>query len=407
MSAPWPVRIAILHNRYRLRGGEDVVVANESRLLRERGHDVASFSVDNRDVDEWGMREAFGTVWSRRSAEAVDRFIQEEQPDLVHVHNTFPLLSPSVYAPVKRRGLPLVQTLHNYRLICPAATCFRDGEVCLDCRDRSIPWPAVAHSCYRSDRAASATVAAMLAVHRLVGTWRNRVDAFIALSPSARDQFIQGGLPEDRLHVRPNFVPDLPFSRERSTAGSVLFLGRLAREKGVQVLVDAWRDDLPTLEVVGDGPLLEELERVAAPNVVLRGRFTPEEVDIALREARFLVVPSIWFEGCPMVVLEAFVRGLPVVASDIGSLRDFVVEGTSGRRFPAGDVAALNRLVRELCSDPAQLKRLSRGARAAYESMFSEDLGYDALMRVYGAARRRASTTDGRPYDSRPRPPVG
>ena len=359
--APDPGSVLVVHNRYRQAGGEDAVVAAETALLAANGHRVETFVVDNADLpDPSGVvgraRLAAETIWSARSAREVAAAARDVGADVVHVHNFLPQLSPSVHGAARDTGAAVVQTLHNYRLVCPAATLLRDGRVCEDCRPMPIALPAVVHACYRGSRAETAVVTAMLAVHRLRRTWVRDVDAFIALTPSAARLLVSGGLPAARLHVKANFV-DVPAPPDDGPRDGFLFVGRLSVEKGIAPLLAGWRRGRPGVDpdrssaMARHGP---RSRRPAAvdPTIRLLGQVDRSVVVDEMRRAAALVMPSIWYEGMPMTLVEAFANGLPVIASDLGAMADMVAEGRTGRRFPAGDAGALAGALRDAAADP-------------------------------------------------------
>ncbi|MDX1622631.1 MAG: glycosyltransferase [Gemmatimonadota bacterium] len=380
------MKALLVHERYIRPGGEDVVFEAEGELLESRGHTVVRFTEENRRIPEMSSLVAAGaTVWNPTAARRIRSVVRRERPDVVHFHNTFPLISPAAYGAVRAEGVPVVQTLHNYRLVCPMARLFRDGASCEDCVGKSVPWPGVLHACYRDSRAASAAVSAMLAVHRALGTWRTRVDRYLVLSEFARELFAEGGLPPDRMVVHPNHVEPDP---GLGPAGGefALFVGRLDEEKGVDTLLAAWdRMEGVPLRIVGDGPEAWRVEAAADrnPAVEWTGRLPRAEVLDSMRSARMLIVPSKWYEGWPLVVLEAFAIGLPVVASDLGVMVEMVEEGRNGVRFRPGDPAALAKVVEELWGDDAALEAMRRHARAEYEARYTGDAGYRRLMGVY------------------------
>jgi glycosyltransferase involved in cell wall biosynthesis len=383
------MRIAIVHTRYRQPGGEDVVVEQETRLLRNHGHEVVRFLRNNSSIaGEGSARVALDAIWSRRAAADLEAFLLAERPDVVHVHNTFPLLSPAVFHVARRLGIPGILTLHNFRLLCPSATLFRNGEPCEDCVSRPVAFPALRHRCYRDSRSATAAVVAMNAVHGLLGTWRDKVAAFVALTHFARDRFVAAGLPPERLHVRPNYVAD-PGLRAEST-GSLgarpMYLGRVSEEKGVRVLLEAWREVDTILDVYGTGPLLKELREDAPPNIRFHGAVTRERASLALSEAAFLVVPSIWYEAFPLVVLEAYSLGLPVLASRLGSLSEVVIGGETGVHFSPGRPEELASAARNLLTNPDLRVALGKGARSVYEERYTPEHAYSRLLEIYGAA---------------------
>jgi glycosyltransferase involved in cell wall biosynthesis len=285
----------------------------------------------------------------------------------------------------------VVQTLHNYRLVCAPGTLLRAGRPCDDCVGR-LPWPAVRHRCYRDSAAASATVAAMLVVHRAARTWTRAVDAYIALTEFVRDRVLAGGVPHDRVVIKPNFVDAAPRTAAPERGAHLLFVGRLSPEKGVATLIDAWRilgAEAPRLVVVGDGPDAAELAARSAglAGVELIGAQPRERVIELMADAAALIVPSLWYEAFPLVIVEAFAAGLPVVVSGIGSLATIVTHGVDGLHAPAGDAAALAAAVRGFMADPDQRRRLGHGAHAAWQARFTPEHNHDQLVEVYAAAR--------------------
>jgi glycosyltransferase involved in cell wall biosynthesis len=384
------MRILLVHNFYQHSGGEDAVYATEGELLEARGHSVIRYSIDNRRIDRMGpTRLAAATLWNRDSARELERLVESEKPDIAHFHNTFPLVSPAGYHAVRGARIPVVQTLHNYRLLCANALLFRSGRTCLDCVGKRIGWPGVLHACYRDSRIASAGVVTMQTLHRAIGTWSRKVDAYIALTRFARDQFAGGGLPAEKIHIKPNFLPD-PGPGDGG-GGYALFVGRLSKEKGLRTLIDAWAT-LPAewpLRVIGDGPM-EDLAReaqAAIPGFEWLGRLSAGEVLKAVGGAAFVVMPSECFEGLPRVVIESFAKGTPVVASDIGSLAELVEPGCNGLLFPSGDARSLAARARELFEDPESLARMRRSARAEYEARYTADANHSILMHIYEQAR--------------------
>lgn len=380
------MRIAILHNRYREPGGEDNVVAQEVELLRQHGHEIITFYRDNRDIQGQGsVGLALQTVWSRDSVAELRQFLTAERPDLVHVHNTLPLLSPAVFHVAHNLGYPTVLTLHNVRLLCPGSTFFRDGAPCTVCLGRSFPWPSVLHACYRDSRAASATVTAMNAVHRALGTWTRKVSAFIALTEFAKTQFVDGGLPAELMHVRSNYVDDpeaTAIDVTRPDAPAV-YVGRISEEKGIRTLLEAWRNMKVPLEVYGDGPLLQEARKYAPPCVRLHGQVSREKVSQAMREAAFLVMPSVCYEGFPLSVLEAFSFGLPVVASRLGALAEIVSHEVTGLHFEVGAASSLAYAVERMASDPILRADLGERARTEYLDRYTPGAAYLRLLEIY------------------------
>lgn len=364
--------------------------AAEGELLEAQGHEVIRYTAHNDAVAAMGrLALARATIWNGEQYRALRALFAARKPDVVHVHNTLPLISPAVYDAAKREGAAVVQTLHNYRLVCPSGLLFRDGGPCRDCVGRAVPWPGVRHGCYRDSRAASAVVAAMLALHRARGTYHRMVDRYVALTDFAKATFVAGGLPAERIEVKPNFVATDP-GYGQGNGGYALYVGRLSEEKGVRVLLDAWSHTgggLP-LRIVGAGPLTPYVAERAAglEGVTLVGRVDPGDVAGFMRDAALLVMPSVWFEGMPMTILEAFAAGTPVVASALGAMAAMIEHGRTGRLFTPGDPQALAAELRWCAEAPERLRGMRETARAVYRSRYSAESNYRRLMEIYRAA---------------------
>ena len=389
------LRVLFAHNAYQHRGGEDSVVEAEIALLRSHGHAVETYFRSNDDVAAMSsLALARHTLWSPRTPPDLADLIRRFRPDVIHAHNTFPLISPSLYWAAERAGVPVVQTLHNFRLMCLNALFLREGKVCEDCMGH-LPWRGVARACYRGSHAASAALAGMLTLHRGLGTYRHKVARYIALNEFCRNKFIEGGLPAERVVVKPNFV-DFTAPEPLPRAG-LLFVGRLSVEKGVSTLAEAMKL-LPnaSLRVAGDGPEAGLLDGVAG--VSRLGSLSGEAVRQEMSRAVALVVPSIWYENFPRTMVEAFACGLPVIASRIGALADIVRDGETGLLFEPGDPRDLADKLRWALAHPEQMAAMGRNARTQYEAMFSAAANYRRLLEIYEgvlagspAAKQRAS----------------
>ena len=421
--------ILVVHNRYRVRGGEDGVFETECRLLEEAGHWVVKYEKSNRDIPDRGGRLglALRTIWNPRTYREIRAIIRAEKPDVVHCHNTFPLVSPSVYWAAAREGVPVVQTLHNYRLACLNGYLFRDGHICEDCLGRA-PWRGLRRRCYRGSFGGSFALFAMLAVHRLLGTWRRKVTRYVALTDFAKAKFVAAGLPADKLVVKPNaFAPPaqtrpdpapgsrdlgIPESRGQNPrirepenpALRVIYLGRLSPEKGVDILIRAWslfrrgaadHSSLVTrpssLVIVGDGPECKALESLAGgdPSVRFLGLLPREQALAELSSASLLVFPSLWYETFGLTILEAASQGVPAVVTNVGGQSSLVQDGVTGRYVPPGDPAALAAALRELLAEPAALRRMGAAARAAFEaSDCAPSRNLARLLAIYAAIDR-------------------
>ncbi len=396
------MRILLVHNYYGSAGpsGENQVFEAEQELLQEHGHDLHLFVRHSDSIRSMGRRgELLGglvTPWNPREASALRQVVKAFHPNVVHVHNTFPLISPAIFHAAGESAATIL-TLHNYRLFCPGALVMREGRVCTDCLDRRSVVPAIRHGCYRGSRAATLPLALSVSLHRRIRTWTRHVDAFITLSEFQRERMTRAGLPPDRVFVNPNFFPGNPEVMPwEERANDVVFVGRLTPEKGVTSLVKAWSlwgDGAPELRIVGDGPLRADLEEraesSASSNIRFLGQVSSEVAHREIAAARMLVLPSICFEGFPMVIREAFAFGTPVAVSDIGPLPSIAEQGTSGVVFAPDDPRLLMETARTAWESPGQLERLSKGARAAFERSYTEDAHYDKLMGIYDAAIAR------------------
>ncbi|MBE9166053.1 glycosyltransferase [Pleurocapsales cyanobacterium LEGE 06147] len=384
------MKILSIHNNYQIRGGEDESRKAEEQLLREMGHEVDVYEEHNDRVSTLNpLNIALRTIWSRESYKIVEHKLAESTYDLIHVQNFFPLISPSVYYAAKARGIPVVQTLRNYRLLCPNALFFRDGQVCEDCSGKFIPYPGVWHGCYRDNRAASAATATMLTVHRAMGTWTQMVDSYVALTNFAREKIVEGGLPAEKIVVKPNFVnPDPGLGEGRG--GYALYVGRLSVEKGLDTLLAAWEhlgQKMP-LKIVGDGPLASEVVEATKrlPDVKWLGRRPMAEVYELMGEAMVLIFPSKWYETFGRVAVEAFAKGTPVIASKIGAIAELVDHGRTGLHFGPGDPRDLVARVEWVLQHPEQLARMRRAARAEFEAKYTAAKNYEQLMKIYALA---------------------
>ncbi|MBE9181648.1 glycosyltransferase [Oculatella sp. LEGE 06141] len=384
------MRVLSVHNTYKIRGGEDESREAEERLLRENGHHVDVYEEDNSKLEaSSALSMAVRTVWSAESHKLVQRILKESGCHLMHVQNFFPQISPSVYYAARAEGVAVVQTLRNYRLLCPNALFFRDGKVCEDCLGKAVPYPGIVHSCYRENRAASTVTAAMITVHRALKTWTQNVDVYIALTEFARQKFIEGGLPADKIVVKPNFVSPDPGVGE-GLGGYALFVGRLSVEKGLDTLLAAWEQlehPIP-LKIVGEGPLAEQVEAATKrlPKVEWLGRRPMSEVHELMGNAMAVVFPSKWYETFGRVAVEAFAKGTPVIAANIGAIAELVEHGRTGLHFRPGDATDLAATVDWLLAHPEQLQPMRQAARAEFEQKYTAEENYRRLMHIYKLA---------------------
>jgi glycosyltransferase involved in cell wall biosynthesis len=388
------VKTLVVHNHYQQPGGEDVVACLEKQLLTAAGHQVVEYVRHNDEIRQYGLAELLAlplrTVWARDSYRDMKALLEREQPDVAHFHNTFPLVSPAAYYACREAAVPVVQTLHNYRLVCPAAIFFRGERVCEECLDHSL-WRGVLHGCYRDSRAATTVVTLMLAAHRWRNAWTKGVNRFIALSEFSRSKFIQGGIPADKIAVKPNFVHPDPGCGDRS-GDYALFIGRLSPEKRVITLLAAWERlgvRIPLL-IAGSGPQRGFLETHAGqaglPDVRFLGQLPREEVLAALKRAKCLVFTSEWYENFPMTIAEAFACGVPVICSRLGAMAEIVADGRTGLHFTTSDPEDLAQKVEWAWTHKERMAEMGKEARREYEAKYTAERNYPMLMEIYQRA---------------------
>ncbi|MGA3131259.1 MAG: glycosyltransferase family 4 protein [Terracidiphilus sp.] len=385
------MKVLMVHNRYQQRGGEDAVVDAEVRLLVANGIEVQRLEVDNDSIH--GLRGKMRTsmnlfVASSAMTEELRSIMAEFRPDVVHVHNWFPTVSPFIFRRCKQAEIPVVHTLHNYRLLCVNATLFRDGRVCEDCIGSALRAPGVIHKCYRDSRAGSFVATASMVAQWAAGTWHHSIDKFIVLSEFARIKLVQGGLPAEKIVVKPNFVDPDP-GPASGDGNYFLYAGRLTEEKGLRTLLQCWRNGhgLPLLRIVGLGPLEDEVREAAAvlSNVEWMGGKSNEEVAQLLGRAKATLCPSLWYEGMPRVVIESMAAGTPVVASRIGCYPEMIVDGQSGALFAAGDAGSLLDCLRSL-EVAGAFAAMRPQARRRYEEAYTGERNFSLLLNVYRGA---------------------
>lgn len=384
------IRILLVHNAYQQQGGEDMVVEAEIALLRSRGHEVEAYCRHNDEIARASnFSVGLNSFWSRRTVADIESLIADVCPDVIHCHNTFPLISPSLYWAAARVGVPVVQTLHNFRLFCPQAMFLREGRVCEDCLGK-VPWRSVVRGCYRGSHLQSVALAGMTSAHRALGTWQRKVTRFIALNDFCRNKFIEGGLPAGKVVVKPNFVDwNAPLPQEgaiqlqEESRHDFLFVGRLSAEKGIAVLMQAavLVAEGVMLRVVGSGPEAHQLDGVRGVEPL--GALSGDSVRSEMVHAQALVMPSICYENFPRTLVEAFACGLPVIASRLGAIAELVVDGETGLLFEPGNAADLAEKLRWARDNPGVMQRMGDTARIEYEAKYTPKKNYEMLMEVY------------------------
>lgn len=381
--------VVVAHNYYKDRSGEERVFESECEMLARNGLKVERFTIDNRSI-AGATSAAAKMFWNAQAASQLQSLLRKTRSKIVHFHNTFPLMSPSVYYAARAENVAIVQTLHNYRLLCMQGFFLREGRTCVACLGKSIQYLGAIHACYRHSHPASFLTASMIGSHKLTRTWKDLPHQYICPSDFTRSRMISGGLPASKLVVKPNFVyPDPgvgPGSGEYA-----IFVGRLAPEKGIDTLLDAWvkfRPGLPLI-VVGSGPLEEKVRSIAATctGIAFVGQQARNRVLELIGNAAVAVVPSVGYETFGLVAVEAFARGTPVVASRLGPLADIVDHGRTGRHFDPGNPKDLAEQV-SIAAKACENKVMRLAARSEFEGKYCADANYELLIRIY---RRAAS----------------
>lgn len=385
-----PAKILVLHNRYQQAGGEDGVYGLEVELLRRNGHEVIEYREDNEGLGEHGaLASGLAAIWSCETTAKLRRLLVRERPDLAHFHNTFARISPAAYYSCRQAGVPVVQTLHNFRIGCLNAFCMSEGKLCERCLPRLIPLAGIVKGCYRGSMLNSAGMAAITTTHKLLGTYQKQVDAYIALTEFARSVHIRAGVPADKTFVKPNFIdpqPESPGDRQPYA----LFAGRLCTEKGILVLLEAWEKagTSLTLKIAGDGPSAAQVAAAAArcPKIEWMGPKSRPEVLELMHHAQFLVLPSLGYENFPLSLVEAFSAGLPCVVSGHGAMQEIVDDGRTGLHFQTGNAGDLAAKMRWMATHPDQLRQMGYAARARYTARYTPQQNYQLLMEIYARA---------------------
>jgi glycosyltransferase involved in cell wall biosynthesis len=387
------MKILLVHNYYRSvnPSGENMVFDQERSLLELHGHEVEVFNYFSDNIEKKNiigkMLQAFSIPWNHKVYKRIKEVVSEIGPDVIHVHNTFPMISPSIFFGIK--NIPCVLTLHNYRIFCSSAVLMRDGKICTKCIDRGSVVPSLLYGCYRKSRILTIPLAASILLHKILKTWKKQVDAFIVFSEFQKKMVILGGCPKEKIHIKPNYYPDIQNNENVKCVHRekfVLFVGRLSEEKGVKTMIKAWLqwDDAPKLHIVGDGPLRSILEsKSAGKEIYFHGQLNKKETQKYMSTATLLLIPSECYEGFPMVLHEAFFSGTPVIASNLGSLPQIVKDGENGLIFDAGSEKSLIDRVEYLINSKRALSVLSKGARLSYESLYNQSVNYNMLLAIY------------------------
>jgi glycosyltransferase involved in cell wall biosynthesis len=384
------MKILFVHNYYQNSGGEDVVVANERALLINRGHDVALYTDDNHRITSGldKLKTASSLYSSNASYQKLNAIVKVFKPEVIHAHNLFPLITAATYDVAFENRIPVVQTLHNYRTVCASGLLFRDNKPCELCIKNS-PYYAALHKCYRGSLLGSLAVAQMINKHRRLKTWSEKIDHFIALTEFAKEKLVSANFPSEKITVKPNFTIVRQKQAENLPKNSVIFVGRVSQEKGIQTLIDAWMIKrsmpLPRLKIIGDGPLLKSLVHKCRDNknISFLGQQPEVVVTQEMETAKFLVFPSICYEGFPMVIVEALEKGLPVLCSDLGSMTSIIEDGVTGLYFKPNNPLDLSEKSNFLSKNEELLNVMGENCKRMYVRKYTPEKNYQALMSIY------------------------
>ncbi len=382
-------RILQLHNKYQQYGGEDTVVLSEYHLLKKNGQQVEQLFFDNRNISSSiydKLKAGLSSVFSFSSAKKVEQKIIQFKPDIIHVHNFFPLLSPSIFYIAKKNKIPIIITIHNYRLICANALLYRNKHICEDCVHKLIPLSGILHKCYRSSFIQSAAVTIMSSFHKILGTWKNKVNMYIVLTEFGKNKFIKSSLnlPISKVIVKPNFAEDFGFGNNRREDYYVFF-GRLSEEKGIDILLESVKFYNYKLKIMGDGPLRELVQQkvIDNSNIEYLGFKDKDFIISQLKNSRGLIVPSIWYEGLPLSIIETLSTGTPIIFSDIPSFMEILTNNYNGFHFKTDDSNDLAQKVKQMDVNIENLNYLYLNARQTYLEKYTPEKNYDDLMNIY------------------------
>lgn len=383
------MRVLLIHNRYKQFGGEDVVVEQEAAILRDHGHEVLTITFDNTVITGFfsKFKISLQSVYNFSSSRKVSKLIREFKPDIVHIHNLFFIASPSVIYSARKFRLPVVLTVHNYRLICANALLLRDKKVCELCINKKFPLHGIRYRCYRNSAAQSALVTLITGLHKFFNTWKEKVNTYITLNEFSRTKLLHSSLevPAQKMITKPNFIPD-PGITGLPREDFFLFAGRLVTEKGVYVLAKAFAE-MPgqKIVIIGDGPekkdLLKEFKNHS--NITYTGALDKHQVKEYMSRCKAVICPSIWYEGAPLTIIEAFATGTPVIASRLGAMAESITNGFNGLHFTPGDVDDLKEKIQIFCQEAAISDMLYKNARQTYIEKYTADIHYRAILDIY------------------------
>ncbi len=384
------MKIVQVHNYYKIAGGEDTVVAQEKKMLENNGHNVVTYYKRNDVIDDFSFLDKVkllqNTQWSKETYHSFLKFLEQEKPEICHVHNVLPLISPSIYEACKKNGVPVVQTLHNYRLICTNGLLMREEKICEDCLSRSA-YGAVLKKCYRNSYLQTYAVARMIEKNKARKVWTEKVDAYICLTEFAKQKFIEHGLPVEKLTVKPNFIEELTISAVEKKEPYFIFVGRITASKGVELLKKIDKELPIPLKMVGEGDL--ENQFINCENITLLGKKSHAETLKLIQGATALIIPSLWYEGMPMTILEAFSLKTPVIASNIGAMKTMINHELNGLLFEPNKISELKENLSFAISKQPILEKIALNAFTEFQNEYSAASNYKKLMKIYSELIKR------------------
>ena len=388
------MKILIVHNFYKIRAGEYSVFNNEMNLLKDNNHEVITYHKDNKTINSLSskFRSFLNVIFSNKVYKKFDHLLKKEKPDIIHVHNFFPLITPSIFFAAKDNKIPIIQTLHNYRHICPSAILMHKNKI----YEKSITngvFSTVIDKVYQNSYLGTFALARMINYHKKKDTWNSKVNKFIALTQFSKSKFEEAGFLPSKITVKPNFVFDIK-KNDIKKEKFALFVGRIGEEKGIKILIKAWKNINYPLTVAGSGPLEDDLKSLKQNNINFIGSQDKGKIVELMNSASFLVVPSIWYEGFPMVILEAYSAGLPVLGSRIGSVGEVVIDKITGLQFKPNDPIDLSEKVNVIIKNPTLLLELSKNARKHYLDNFTPEKNYQELINIYKEVIHESSPKD-------------
>lgn len=392
------MKILLIHNKYKQAGGEDAIFEMEKSLLEGNNHQVKAVVFDNAEIDNLSktLKLSYQLVYNKKSKAIIEDAIIQFKPDVIHVHNFFYLASPSIFFAAHQANIPIIVTLHNYRLICSGSLLMRNDKPCELCTNQMFPLHGIKYGCHRDSRVQTAQLTLATGIHKFLRTWSTKVTEYICLTNFAKAKFTHSSLqlrPEN-IVVKPNSVDDIKPSDFSERDNFFLFIGRLSQEKGIEVLLKAFANSNHVIEIIGDGPLRHLVVEAALqnPSIKYSGYQDKTVVYNRLRKSKALIVPSICYENLPTAILEAFAAGTPVIISDIGNLNEIVSNNYNGIHFKTNNANDLIRVVASVAANPQEFQPLYKNARRTFESNYTHEINYSNLMRIYQDAIQRVKT---------------